>query len=127
MKEVLKVKQMLQTAKEAETVIDRYKNATSAPSCDKHGLGFNLDSRFSSAKVTLSIDSWTGYYGNSGCGTFFTITDREVFEKHLLKVLKSKFQAIILETSKSIKEEASQMKEKALKELEDNLNLINSL
>ncbi len=122
-----KVKNLLKTANEAETVFDRYKEATNESRCDKHGLGFNLDSRFSSAKITLSIDSWTGYYGNSGCGVFFRITDKEVFEKHLLKVIQSKFKSIIQETADSIRNEATELKEKALKELQDDLNLINSL
>lgn len=53
--------------------------------CDQHGFGFNEDSRFSGFKINLSLDSWLGYYGNSGCST--AIQCGEGFKKHFVKYL----------------------------------------
>jgi hypothetical protein len=63
--------------REAESKWAKLDKVYSGPGCDKHGFGFNLDSRFSSFRVEVSLDSWSGYYGNSSCSTFISVCDRE--------------------------------------------------
>jgi len=95
-------------------------------SCDKNGIGFNLDSRFSSNKgVTVTVDSWKGYYGDSGCSNSIGSLDDEIFNKHFLKILNLNFNKLMLDTAKSIESEMGNFANKAKRELENKLETIN--
>ena len=74
--------------------MERYKKEVSTNKrCDKHGLGFNEDSRFSGFKVQLSLDSWLGYYGDSSCGNAISCGDK--FKQHFIQYLNSNVNLII--------------------------------
>ena len=78
-----KLKSEIQSIKNGR---ERYKKETQQNSrCDKYGFGFNKDSRFSGFKINLSLDSWLGYYGDSGCST--AVQFGEGFSKHFVKFL----------------------------------------
>lgn len=69
------------------------------PQCDKHGLGFNLDERFQSSKITLTLDSWLGYYGNSGCSTSISVGDSKVFNAAFISELNARLPDLLLATA----------------------------
>lgn len=78
----------LEGSKLLRRTLAAYWETIQKPNCDKFGLGFNLDSRFSAAKMILSLDSWTGYYGDSGCSTAVHIgQSSQEFQSALLSVL----------------------------------------
>ena len=96
--------------------------------CDKSGMGFNLDDRFRACSILeLSIDSWIGYYGNSGSSRSLVITDENLFHKHLLKVLNIKFREIMAAVASSIEHDAMQYKEGALLNLQAKIDVIELL
>lgn len=61
-----------------------------------------------------------------GVQTFSTLI-RDVFNRHLLKVIRSRFWELLKDTEQSIREEAKEHKEEAKKELEKQLNIVDSL
>lgn len=87
-----KIKRSL-TAKED---YNKFLKVIQQSTCDKHGMGFNLDDRFTGGVIELSIDSWKGYYGNSGCTAGFRIDD--TFKEYFVKYLNKHFSQIIEET-----------------------------
>lgn len=94
---------------------------------DKIGFGFNLDNRFSACEpLALSVDSWMGTYGDSGCSRVFH-ADGRIFRDHLAKVLSVNFKSIMSQVAVSIEAEAASLKEKALAELEQKNSEITSL
>lgn len=96
-------------------------------SCDKKAFGFNNDERFAACEpLMLRVDSWKGYYGNSGCSNILHV-DKDIFNRHLLKVLRGKFWSLMKETEASIREEARTHKETAKEELAKQLEAINNL
>ena len=117
----------VKTANNLTRSLNNYRSAIKDSRCDKYGIGFNLDRRFSSATVELSIDSWTGYYGSSGSSKSISIYDKKLFNSALLKVLNKNFDAIINEVSELLIDESLKYKEKAINELQSKLDKINKL
>jgi len=99
--------------------MESYSKKLQKSSCDKHGMGFNLDRRFSSFETTLSIDSWTGYYGDSNCGRAIKIGDSETFRKLLEAYLNKNFNAIMTAVADDAEKKAIASKTKALASLEE--------
>lgn len=106
--------------------IKKHREKTEDPSCDKHCLGFNVDDRFSSAKVMVRVESKRGYYGDSGVSKSLPDLDDKIFAKHFLKVLNSKFDELMDLTGKSIHKEASDFVDEARKELESKMESVNN-
>jgi hypothetical protein len=113
------LKKVEQVGKQIINRLDGYKAEIAKSSCDKHDIGFNKDSRFSSATVEISIDAYTGYYGNSGCCCIPLVRDRDIFNKFFIQTLNNRFEELMRETAENIIEHASTMKEKAIKEMEE--------
>ena len=113
------LKKVEQVGKQIINRLDGYKAEIAKSSCDKHDIGFNKDSRFSSATVEISIDAYTGYYGNSGCSCTTLVRDSSIFNKFFLQTLNNRFEELIRETAENIIEHANTKKEKAIKELEE--------
>src|SRR5690554_2868742 len=106
MENVEKIEKTLRTANSIINGINKYKQEIKDSRCDKYGMGFNKDNRFSTAKITISVDSWTGYYGDSGCSNSLNITDVKIFSEQFVKVLNDNFDMLMLETANRIKNDA---------------------
>ena len=109
--------------------IEHYKKEISKGTrdCDKFDLGFNIDDRFSSFKMTLSLDSWLGYYGSSSCSTAISILDSNIFKASLVEELNSCAEEILMATANRILKKASQYKNAALEELNRQIAIIEAL
>ena len=95
--------------------------------CDKIGLGFNLDERFQAClPVKISLDSWQGYYGDSSCKTTITL-DKVLFDKYLVGALNASREEIFKMMAYLMENDAKELKDLAVLELEDKLKTINSL
>ena len=127
MENLEKIERMLSTANGIVNGIEKYKMTIKKPNVDKFGMGFNKDDRFSAATIKISVDSWTGYYGSSSCGTFLSITDKDIFKKNFIKVLNVNFDRLMLETARWIKDDALKYKDAAENELKERLNMLNKL
>lgn len=98
----------------------------SSTNWDKVGVGFNLDNRFTSFKLDLRLTSWEGYYGNSGCSSFFHVGDEGVFEEAFLAVLNKNFNRLMAETADHIERNAGAAIEAERKELLKRLSELDS-
>lgn len=67
-----KLKALNSLSRSAGTFWDRYQEAISISSCDKHVAAFNDDDRFVVFRVMapLFFSAYTGRYGNKACSTF---------------------------------------------------------
>ena len=127
MENVKKIEQLISNGNKLKRSFDKYIELTKHPSCDKYGFAFNKDSRFAACKpLHLSLDNWIGYFADSGCSTFLSL-DSEVFNKHLLASIQSRFKEILNDTADRILTEATTLKEEAKKELTDKLAAIENL
>jgi len=127
MENLQKIKRIIETSRKLREKLDGWNNIISENSCDKYGLGFNKDSRFSSTKISLSVDSWVGYYGNSGCSTYLQIQDQESFKKAFISVLNDKFRMLLLETCAKMEMDAKSYIDKAREEIRENLKVIDEI
>lgn len=127
MENVDKIEKILRTGYSIKNGIKRYKETIKDPRCDKHNMKFNGDSRFSSAKVIISVDSYTGYYSSSSCSTFLSIPDENIFKKHFVDELNSRFDDIMNSVADRIIKEAVKYQQEAEKELTDKLEKIRAL
>lgn len=94
---------------------------------DKIGYGFSTDERFQAHNpIKLMVSSHHGTYGDSGCSSIVTF-DSDIFNKHLRKVLSNNFEFLMKATADSITEEAKTLKAEALKEIQGQNELVNSL
>lgn len=117
MKNIEQIKKLSTTAAKLRSLWDRYTAAISAPSCGKHGFGFNRDSGFSvTGAMQASLDAYTGQHGSSSCYTFDNIPlelAQELFTKAL-----NKHTHLLLDTMAEIAElEASKLVSSAKAEL----------
>ena len=127
MENVDKIEKLLKTGNDIKNGIKSYKEEIKDPRCDKHQMKFNGDDRFSSAKINISVDSYTGYYGSSDCSTFLRIHDEEIFKKHFIHELNSRFDEIMNNVADRIIKEAEKYQQEAEEELIDKLEKIRAL
>lgn len=128
MKTVDQIQTLLRDADAIRDSVHKWKEVyTQDSDFDKIGFQFNEDSRFAACDaLSLYVSSWKGTYGSSSCSTILDV-NRDVFNQHLLKVLRGKFWQLLEETEQSIREEAREHKEAARKELSEKLQTIESL
>ena len=127
MENVDKIEKILKTGNDIKNRIKRYREVIKDPNCDKHDMRFNGDDRFSSAKINISVDSYTGYFGSSDCSTFLKIHDKELFEKHFIRELNSRFDDIMNSVADRIIKEAEHYQKEAEEELIERLERIRAL
>jgi len=106
---------------------DIFKKATSDSSCDKKGMGFNLDDRFAAFSCKISFDSWRGYFGNSGCSNVISFQESKEVSKSFVRYLKAHEQEIMHWMADDILRTADEIKKEALKEIESANEFINSI
>lgn len=95
--------------------------------CDKFGFKFNGDNRFSSFTINVSLDSYTGYYGNSGCSQFLYFREPEIVKRAFVIYLNKHIKEILDGMADIIEKEYAEEKEKYIKDLEYELNRVKGL
>ena len=85
--------------------------------CDKKGYGFNKDDRFTAFKMTVSFDSWAGYYGNSSCGSILGVSDQDIVKKAFIEALNVNQKLIFATMAKLMTAEAESLTAKAKDEI----------
>lgn len=98
--------------------LNSYKSEVARASCDKYDLGFNKDSRFSSWKGEVSLDSWLGYYGSSSCSIGLSIGDKDAFSRYFLKVLNEKVEEILERIISLASDDIAEERQQVLDKLE---------
>ena len=117
----------LEGSKTLRRTLAAYYEAIEKPHCDKYGLGFNLDSRFSAVKLTLSLDSWTGYYGDSSCSTAVHVGESgKQFESALLLVLNQMLPELLEKVIKEMEDKARKDVKLKIEEAERKLSELQS-
>lgn len=117
-----KYKDTENTIKSIRQSIDEWYKHLANAGCDKHGIGVNLDKRFSAASLTISIDSWAGYFGDSGCSSVLRVGSKpEIFKNafgrvltsHLIKLLKETADLLERESDEARREYIAKLKQEA--------------
>jgi len=124
MKNYKELKEVLKTGEQIKATINEHYKKIQDSSCDKNDIGFNKDNRFSSANIELSVDSYRGYYGNSGCSQNTIVRDSKLFSEFFIKVLNRRFKELMFETADDIIKYANTKKAEAITELEDALKTL---
>jgi len=86
MKSIETIKTLRRTSRLLSTLRPKYLEKVKEPSCDKHGMQFGGDDRFSVFKCTVFLDCHAGYYGNSSCSSMGSI-DNALAQTLLNRVL----------------------------------------
>ena len=85
--------------------------------CDKKNMGFNRDNRFRAhADIPVHLDSWSGYYGNSGCSTIVSGLG-DLFKQEFIAYLNAHRDEILKEIIVSLKTKAETYKAEELDKL----------
>jgi hypothetical protein len=109
--------QLERTIRQLRNATIRYAESVKPSNCDKKGIGFNRDSRFSVFKIGVSFDSWCGYYGNSGCSTVIDFDDTAAVESAFIDYLNNHWQEIFNEMADGIEKTSEASKQKYIEEL----------
>jgi hypothetical protein len=126
-KNLNEIRMLLLNSKSLRTFNEKYKEITSKTSCDKYGMGFDKDGRFSSFKVTVSFDSWAGYYGNSQCSTIGPGISEDNAKKYFNMALNSLQKEIFASMAYFMEKDAAKLKEKAVCEVSKAMKELNNL
>ena len=121
-----KIKRLLTNADAVGNLRGKYLEKTSATSCDKHGMKFGGDSRFSVFSCKVFLDCHTGYYGSSSCSTLATV-DHEFAEKYLNAALNEHMDLILKTMAKHARFDAANMKEQAEQEIRAAKDVLDSI
>ena len=127
MKKLKELTEYLKTANEIKYGFEKNMECIKNSNCDKRGIGFNLDDRFSTASIKISIDSWHGYYGNSSCSHILSISNTEIFKRAFLEELNCRFNEIMINTANRIENKAKTLIEESREELLKTTELLNQL
>jgi len=103
--------------------LETYKECQNDPKCDKLGLGFNLSRECSSIKISVSLDSWKGFYGSNSCSTILGSLG-DVFEHYFKKYLNKHKIEILEEIIEMIKKDIKGKAKQKIAELESQINNI---
>ena len=117
MENVDKIEKLLKTGNDIKNGIKEYRATKNSIGVD-HDVSFNGDCRFSSAKINISIDSFS---------TPLRIPVDDIFEKHFIAELNSRFDDIMNNVADRIIKEAEKYQQEAEKELVDKLEKIRVL
>lgn len=90
------IKTLRATGNRLRTLRPKFLEAISDSRCDKHGMQFGGDDRFSVFSTKVFLDCHTGYYGNSSCSTMGSIDN--ALASQLLNRALNKHMVLILET-----------------------------
>lgn len=126
MSAVYDYKQVKRTVQQLRTVSESFHEATKDSRCDKKGIGFCRDSRFSAFQLHVSFDAWKGYYGNNGCSNAIGFDDVEVVKAAFVDYLNRNYAAIFNAMAASIEKGNEERRSKAIAELREALSEMES-
>lgn len=90
---------------------------------DKFGIGFNLDSRFSTSDgFKISLDAWEGHYGNSGSSTPFSF-ESDRFRRVFTDVINENMEFIF----KKMAEKYSGIEKEKISDIDKKINELQEL
>ena len=121
-----KITKLKKSSNSLMSFYERFKQETNKNSCDKYGCGFNKDDRFINFKVSISFNSWTGYYGNSGCTTFGLYFPDE-FKSYFVDAINSMQREIFNEMARKMLSDANEISKKAQKEIDQMQKLLSDV
>lgn len=122
-----KVKDLTADAQQLKDCYTIYDEKTKPKRCDKHGIGFGTDSRFSAFKSNVSFDSWAGYYGDSNCGRIISFVDSAEVSRSFDAYIKLKEREIIAWMADDMQHKALALKENAIAELRESMTFIETI
>jgi hypothetical protein len=109
------------TVSQLRTASQNYAKTVKPTECDKKGVGFNKDNRFSAFSLKVSFDSWHGYYGDSGCSTVISFSDCEAVKSAFVAYLNGHMWDILKEMADTVEKGAAAKKQQYAAELEAEL------
>lgn len=109
------------TFKILEDGIERLEQVKTDTQFDKVGIGFNLDSRFSCLKLQLSLDSWAGQYGSSGCSNILHVANTDIFKKYLVKILNENIEKVLHKVAQTMKKDLAEEKNIKIQSLQEEI------
>lgn len=126
MQKLNEIKELLKAAK-IRTLLDDYsKKVSENPSIDKYSLNFDGDARFAVFSVPVTLECYTGYYGNSSCATFMSI-DPKLARQALNHYLNKNMKAVLAGMADYMEEKAAKLVDQAEKELADQQAILDSI
>lgn len=105
------------TVREIRKLRPSYLRAIADSSCDKYEWKINGDSRFKVFEIPVYFSCLTGHYGSSGCSTFGSIGDKDIFREAFLKYLDRKLPEILEAVANDIEASAATEREAYLAKL----------
>ena len=126
MKDLAKVKILINDGNILKNYHKIFAEETNSSKCDKKGMGFNTDQRFSAFGCGIHFDSWKGYYGDSSCSRVISFSDSAEVSEAFIRYIKANETEIINWMAKDLLEKASDLKEKALLEIEEDIKFLES-
>ena len=127
MEKIEMLEKLLRNAKTLRESFATFAKYAQDSHCDKHGFGFCLDDRFKACRgLNVTLDSWKGYYGNSGCSTIFYL-DEEIFNRYLDEELNARKKEILSGVAERMEKAAAELSSQARKELEARMAKVDAL
>ena len=100
---------------------------TSPSSVDKHGFGFNKDSRFASFSLKLTFDNWMGHYGSSSCSTIMSLSNTDMVEKALIRYLNKNVDNVLRGVAEEMESDYLNMKSELESDIEQMQKLLSEI
>lgn len=98
--------------------LKRWKAIRADSRYDKKDLCINGDSRFSAVKFEVSVDSWEGTYGHSGCSRVMTVGDPAIFKTAFCAVLTQNLVSLLEQTISKLNSQSKEWRQSRIRELE---------
>ena len=129
MKNYEEMQKKLSDMNNLKKAVESYQRAVENTDTDKYGFGFNKDSRFCAVKIELSLDTWTGQYGNSSCSTILDMNNRQIseFRKNFVAVLNNNINRLMQEVIERMRDEAMENRSHAIVEVNNFLKEMGEL
>lgn len=127
MSDINKIKTWLSDAERLLKVREDFDFTVADKDVDKHGLGFNKDSRFKSFSAEIYFGGYTGTFGCSSVYNFLRLDDRDIARDALIDFCKKHEKEILEHMSSFIIEKAKREEAEAREKLENDLKILDSL
>lgn len=121
-----RIKTLMSHAKTLRKLPDTYLSESSKSQCDKHGLMFGGDQRFSVFKATVFLDAHLGYYGSGSCSRMASLDDKDC-GRYLNAALNIHRDAILATMADCAEREAASLRIEAEAEIAAARTLLDSI
>lgn len=96
-----------------------YAKATAPSHVDKHGFKFSTNDRCSTFRTQVSLETYTGTYGNSSVGTFLSlVSDKSDVADVFIRALNHHRSEILQTMARIMNDDADKLKGEAEREIE---------